>query len=132
MPRFAPARALKAITGLTVLFLCAEGASAADVEVYGAIELDFTYTHTNHRAKADVFEMSQNMYAGSLFGFRGTEKQGEIPTVVFILENGFVPDTGAYYDSTAIFDRESQLYLEGSWGDWALGASGRFPRVPRP
>lgn len=99
---------------------------AANVEIYGVLDIGFTYTHTSHQEKGDKFEMSNNLYAGSRFGFRGTEKISDDLTVGFILENGFIPDTGAMAVNGDIFNRESQLYLKGNWGQLGFGRVGAF------
>lgn len=105
----------KSLVAVAALATFSAGAMAANVELYGVVDMGFSYTHTSHQEKGDKFEMSQNMYAGSRFGFRGTEDLGDDLTVGFILENGFTPDTGAMAVSDTIFNRESQLYLKGSW-----------------
>ncbi len=85
----------KSLVAVAALATFSAGAMAANVELYGVVDMGFSYTHTSHQEKGDKFEMSQNMYAGSRFGFRGTEDLGDDLTVGFILENGFTPDTGA-------------------------------------
>lgn len=86
----------KSLVAVAALATFSAGAMAANVELYGVVDMGFSYTHTSHQEKGDKFEMSQNMYAGSRFGFRGTEDLGDDLTVGFILENGFYPDTGAW------------------------------------
>ncbi len=102
------------------------GALAADITLYGVMDLGLTYTHTSHQDKGDTFEMSNNMYAGSRFGIKGTEDLGDGLKVGFILENGFAPDTGALAVNGSIFNRESQLYLQGDWGQIGFGRVGAF------
>lgn len=97
----------KSLVAVAALATFSAGAMAANVELYGVVDMGFSYTHTSHQEKGDKFEMSQNMYAGSRFGFRGTEDLGDDLTVGFILENGFTPDTGAMAVSDTIFNRES-------------------------
>lgn len=116
----------KSLVAVAALATFSAGAMAANVELYGVVDMGFSYTHTSHQEKGDKFEMSQNMYAGSRFGFRGTEDLGDDLTVGFILENGFTPDTGAMAVSDTIFNRESQLYLKGSWGQLGFGRVGAF------
>ncbi len=116
----------KSLIAAAALAAFSAGAMAAEVQLYGVVDIGFTYTHTSHQDKADKFEMSQNMYAGSRFGFKGTEDLGDGLKVGFILENGFYPDTGAMADSDKIFNRESQLYLQGDWGQLGFGRVGAF------
>ena len=62
----------KSLVAVAALATFSAGAMAANVELYGVVDMGFSYTHTSHQEKGDKFEMSQNMYAGSRFGFRGT------------------------------------------------------------
>lgn len=80
----------KSLVAVAALATFSAGAMAANVELYGVVDMGFSYTHTSHQEKGDKFEMSQNMYAGSRFGFRGTEDLGDDLTVGFILENGLL------------------------------------------
>ena len=116
----------KSLVAAAALATFSAGAMAANVEIYGVLDIGFTYTHTSHQEKGDKFEMSNNLYAGSRFGFRGTEKISDDLTVGFILENGFIPDTGAMAVNGDIFNRESQLYLKGNWGQLGFGRVGAF------
>lgn len=116
----------KSLVAAAALATFSAGAMAANVEIYGVLDIGFSYTHTSHQEKSDKFEMSNNLYAGSRFGFRGTEDLGDDLKVGFILENGFVPDTGAMAADDTIFNRESQLYLKGSWGQLGFGRVGAF------
>ena len=116
----------KSLVAAAALATFSAGAMAANVEIYGVLDIGFSYTHTSHQEKSDKFEMSNNLYAGSRFGFRGTEVLGDDLKVGFILENGIVPDTGAMAADDTIFNRESQLYLKGSWGQLGFGRVGAF------
>lgn len=116
----------KSLIAAAALAAFSAGAMAAEVQVYGVVDIGFSYTHTNHQEKADKFEMTHGLYAGSRFGFKGTEDLGDNLTVGFILENGFAPDTGAMGVSGDIFNRESQLYLKGDWGQLGFGRVGAF------
>lgn len=74
----------KSLVAAAALTTFSAGAIAANVEIYGVLDIGFTYTHTSHQEKGDKFEMSNNLYAGSRFGFRGTEKISDDLTVGFI------------------------------------------------
>ncbi len=100
-------------------------APAADLELYGVVDTGFTYTHGND-VDIDRFEMSTGNYAGSRFGLRGGEDLGNGVRINFILENGFQSDTGNYAKADSIFNRESQLFLTGSWGQLGFGRVGAF------
>ena len=68
--------------------------------------------------------MDNGIQSTSRWGIKGTEDLGNGLKVGFILENGFAADTGA--ENVPMFDRESSLFLEGSFGKLAFGRIGSF------
>ena len=116
----------KTLAAVAVLGAFAGSALAADVQLYGIVDTGFLYTHTDtDKAGADAvdkLEMKSGMASGSRFGFKGTEDLGNGLTVGFILENGIESDTGV--DKGVFFDRESSLFLQGSFGKVAFGRIG--------
>ena len=118
----------KTLAAVAVLGAFAGSALAADVQLYGVVDTGFLYAHTDtDKADAadtgsDSFQMMSGMASGSRFGFKGTEDLGNGLTVGFILENGISSDTGV--DKGVFFDRESSLFLQGSFGKVAFGRIG--------
>lgn len=116
----------KTLAAVAVLGAFAGSALAADVQLYGIVDTGFLYTHTDtDKAGVDAvdkLEMMSGMASGSRFGFKGTEDLGNGLTVGFILENGISSDTGV--DKGVFFDRESSLFLQGSFGKVAFGRIG--------
>ena len=116
----------KTLAAVAVLGAFAGSALAADVQLYGIVDTGFLYTHTDtDKAGVDAvdkLEMKSGMASGSRFGFKGTEDLGNGLTVGFILENGISSDTGV--DNGVFFDRESSLFLQGSFGKVAFGRIG--------
>lgn len=116
----------KTLAAVAVLGAFAGSALAADVQLYGIVDTGFLYAHTDtDKAGADAvdkLEMKSGMASGSRFGFKGTEDLGNGLTVGFILENGIESDTGV--DKGVFFDRESSLFLQGSFGKVAFGRIG--------
>ena len=116
----------KTLAAVAVLGAFAGSALAADVQLYGVVDTGFLYAHTDtDKAGAtgsDSFQMKSGMASGSRFGFKGTEDLGNGLTVGFILENGIESDTGV--DKGVFFDRESSLFLQGSFGKVAFGRIG--------
>lgn len=116
----------KTLAAVAVLGAFAGSALAADVQLYGIVDTGFLYSHTDtDKAGADAvdkLEMKSGMASGSRFGFKGTEDLGNGLTVGFILENGIESDTGV--DKGVFFDRESSLFLQGSFGKVAFGRIG--------
>lgn len=101
-------------------------AQAADVTVYGRVDLGLAYAHTDTDTAAgssSTFSMDASNGTSSRFGIKGSEKINDDLTVRFVLENGFDPDTGALHTEGSIFDREATLQLVTSYGTVAFGRS---------
>ncbi|MGN1209273.1 MAG: porin [Duodenibacillus sp.] len=106
--------------------LCAIAAAAQaqdGVTLYGVVDLGLQYTHTNEQ-NTNALEMAPGNYAGSRFGFKGSEEIAPGTSVGFVLESGFDSDTGAGKDQ--FFNRESQIYVKGDWGTLGAGRVGAF------
>lgn len=116
---------VKKLAAAAVAAALCGAASAAGIELYGALDTGFTYTHSQD-ADIDRFEMTTGNYAGSRWGIRGSEDLGNGNTVGFILESGFQSDTGALSYDGKIFGRESQISLSGDWGTVGFGRFGAF------
>lgn len=117
----------KTLAAVAVLGAFAGSALAADVQLYGIVDLGFTYSHVDSDTTADdldTFSMDNGIQSTSRWGIKGTEDLGNGLKVGFILENGFAADTGA--ENEPMFDRESSLFLEGSFGKLAFGRIGSF------
>lgn len=116
----------KTLAAVAVLGAFAGSALAADVQLYGRVDEGFAYSHVDldqaGQDATDSFSLNSGMQSGSRFGIKGTEDLGNGLTVGFILENGFTADNGA--DNSTFFDRESSLFLQGSFGKLAVGKIG--------
>ena len=107
------------------------GASATSVTLYGIVDTGFAYNSIDwdgykglEGQGGDSFGMQSGQRSGSRFGMKGVEDLGNGLQVGFVLENGFSSDTGAEKDP--FFDRESSLYLEGSFGKFGMGRLSTF------
>ena len=115
----------KTLAAVAVLGAFAGSALAADVQLYGRVDEGFAYNHVDlddGTDATDSFSLNSGMQSGSRFGIKGTEDLGNGLTVGFILENGFTADDGV--DKNTFFDRESSLFLQGSFGKLAVGKIG--------
>lgn len=115
----------KTLAAVAVLGAFAGSALAADVQLYGIIDTGVGYSHIDYDGfvdDVDSFEMQSGQASGSRFGFKGTEDLGNGMTVGFILENGILTDTGV--DDKVMFNRESSLFVQGSFGKFAMGRMG--------
>lgn len=125
----------KTLAGLAVAGLFSGAAMAADVNVYGVVDLGLMYNHTKTEAlntnkdavvstKDDSLVMKSGMNAGSRFGLRGSEDLGNGMTVSFKLENGFDADSGKLGQDGRLFGREASLTLSGAFGQVSFGRMG--------
>ena len=107
------------------LLLGASGSAfSADVSLYGVVDLGLNYSHLSGDGREDLdrFQMLSDQQYGSRWGLTGEEDLSESVKIGFILEDGFAADTGA--ESGQMFDRESSLFLKGSFGRVAFGRMG--------
>ena len=115
----------KTLAAVAVLGAFAGSAIAADVTLYGLVDLGVNYTSIDRdqRGMDDIneFEMRSGQQSGSRWGLKGTEDLGNGLTVGFILEDGFEADAGTNTDG---FNRESSLFLQGGFGKLAFGKIG--------
>ena len=128
----------KTLAAVAVLGAFAGSAIAADVTLYGIVDTGLGYNHvdvdkfekgvnlgmagTYSASDSDSFSMKSGQQSGSRFGFKGTEDLGNGLTVGFILENGILSDSGV--DDGVAFNRESSLFVQGSFGRFAMGRLG--------
>ena len=120
----------KTLAALSVLGAFAGSSLAADVTLYGVIDTGLVYQHADADLPdvdtVDTFQMKSGVTAGSRFGLKGTEDLGNGLKIGFVLENGFVSDTGSFTQNNRLFGREAQLNLSGAFGTVAFGRMGRL------
>lgn len=116
----------KTLAAVAVLGAFAGSAIAADVTLYGIVDMGLAYDHVDMDQAGvddvDNFSMKSGQQSGSRWGLKGTEDLGNGLTVGFILEDGFTADDGA--EKGVMFDRESSLFIEGGFGKLAFGRMG--------
>ena len=121
----------KTLAALAVLGAFAAGSAyAADVTVYGVVDLGLKYTHADSDKQGedatDKLEMASGMQSGSRFGLKGTEDLGNGMKVGFVLENGFSADDGSLGNDGRLFGREAQVNLSGAFGEISFGRVGQL------
>lgn len=120
----------KTLAAVAVLGAFAGSAVAADVTLYGLVDYSLKYQHLDADVAnvdaTDTTQMASGANSMSRFGLKGTEDLGNGVKVGFVLENGFNSDDGSLNSSGDIFDRESQLFVEGSFGRVAFGRVGQL------
>jgi predicted porin len=95
----------------------------SNVTIYGIIDTGVVYT-TNANANGNsIFKMSA--LSGELpsrIGFKGVEDLGDGLAAIFVLENGFSPDSGTIGQGGRLFGRQSYVGLKSNaWGQIMLG-----------
>lgn len=120
----------KTLATLAVLGAFAGSAMAADVTLYGVVDLGLTYNHNDSdvagKDATDKFEMKSGGQSGSRFGLKGVEDLGNGMQVGFVLENGFSADDGRLGNNNRLFGRESQAFVRGSFGELSFGRVGQL------
>ncbi len=112
----------KTLAAVAVLGAFAGSALAADVTLYGKVDLGFHYTHEDvDGVKSDNWSMESGQNSASRFGLKGTEDLGNGYTVGFQLEHGFSADK---QEETKLFSREMRLYVKSGFGEVGMGRFG--------
>ena len=115
----------KTFVAVAVLGAFAGSAMAADVTLYGKIDLGLQYQHLdNGTTTTDQFKETSGQNSGSRFGLKGTEDLGNGMKVGFVLENGFSADDGKMGQGSRLFGREAQMYLTSDYGTLGFGRMG--------
>ena len=122
----------KTFVAAAVLGAMASTAFAADVTLYGVVDLGLNYTQTKTSGFADAtknvtndnFSMGSGQNSGSRFGLKGTEDLGNGYKVGFVLENGVKADTGAFEKGGRLFHREALLFVQSPYGELSMGRTG--------
>ena len=114
----------KSLLALSLAAALSGSAFAADVQVYGLIDLSLSYVHSDSDGwgSDSKFTMENAREFGSRFGIKGSEDLGNGYKVGFVLENGFWADTGAFDQNGKMFGRESHLDLYTPYGKFAFGS----------
>lgn len=113
----------KTVIALAAMIAASSSALAADVTVYGKVDLGFTYRNADTDSdKVEDFQMDSGKNSGSRWGLKGREDLGDGYAVAFQLENGFAADTGASKDR--LFYRETRLSFETPAATISVGRMG--------
>ncbi|RFU44050.1 porin [Paraburkholderia sp. DHOC27] len=92
----------------------------SSVTLYGMVDDAIVYAN-NQKGSSNVYLRQGNLYA-SKWGLHGVEDIGGGTTVIFDLQNGFDPNTGALASSTQIFNRQAYLGLQNPlYGTFTMG-----------
>lgn len=115
----------KTLAAVAVLGAFAGSALAADVTLYGRVNLGVNYVHTDDGSTtSDSWSLNSGDATGSRFGLKGVEEISEGLKVGFQLEQGFNADDGAESESDKAFRREARLYVATDYGTLHMGRFG--------
>ena len=115
----------KTLAAVAVLGAFAGSALAADVQLYGLVDLGLNWTQVDKgTTTTDSFGMGSGQNSGSRFGLKGTEDLGNGYKVGFNLENSFKADDGALDKGSRLFHRESLLFVQTPFGEISAGRTG--------
>lgn len=116
---------MKKIASMIGLSLLAPLAHAqSSVDLYGLIDVGVEYLNHAGSSNASVTRMIGGNMAGSRWGLRGSEDLGGGTSVIFTLEAGFRPGTGASEiggQSGRLFGRVATVGLQGNFGTVTVG-----------
>ncbi len=119
----------KTLAAVAVLGAFAGSAMAADVTLYGKVDLGLAYQNVENADfeagnDSDSWGLESGQNSGSRFGIKGTEQIADGLTVGFQLEQGISADSGAFSDSDRAFNRESRLFVQTNYGEFGFGRMG--------
>lgn len=110
------------------LIFAAASVNAADVQIYGMLDLGLGYTNTDNGVadSTSKFDMRSGQNTGSRVGLRGSEQITEDLKIGFVLESGLTLDNGELDNAGRLFGRESNLYVQGKFGTLSFGRVGEL------
>ncbi|MRW89290.1 porin [Duganella sp. FT80W] len=114
----------KSSSTLAVLALCAAAGGAqaqSNVQVYGLLDMGLETANNQNANGNSLTRVISGGMNTSRWGLRGSEDLGGGLKAVFNLEGGILMDTGA--QDGALFKRQANVGLEGSFGRVVLGRS---------
>lgn len=103
----------KTVIALAAMIAASSSALAADVNIFGKVDLGFTYRNADtDSAKVEDFQLDSGKNSGSRWGLKASEDLGDGYAVAVYLESGFDADTGASGQGSRLFGREARLSFE--------------------
>lgn len=121
---------LVAAAALAALTAMAGVASAANVQVYGRVDVGLKYTHVKHGA--DTLEMNAGGRSHNRIGLNISEDLGNGWKAKGYLENGFTLDDGNFDTTGQIFNRRSILAIASPYGELGMGRAGTVQSTMAP
>ena len=117
----------KSLIAVAVLGATAFSVQAADVTMYGKVDLGLQYKTSEvtvgdkTMVDEDTFSMENGRNSASRFGIKGSEDLGNGYKVAFVLESGIKSDDGSLDQGGKLFGREAHVDLVGPFGKLSAG-----------
>ena len=117
----------KSLVALAVIAFAGAASAQSSVTLYGLVDIGFGSFKNGGISQTKI---EGSGLATSRFGFKGTEDLGGGLKARFLLEQGFLSDTGVASQYTnpytgvksqAMFNRQSYLALSGGFGEFKFG-----------
>lgn len=110
----------KSLFAVLALAVAGSFASAAEVEVYGNVDM---YVAVNNTQGSWKSALQSGGLTASHFGIKGTEDLGNGTQVFFNLDQAFLADNGAktFTNESRAFSREATLGIRGKYGQLSFG-----------
>lgn len=112
-------------------FLMCEAHAQSSVTLYGILDIGITYANSaqtsregsklNGASQLALTDGHATGLSGSRWGLRGTEDLGSGLKAIFVMENGFMLNTGAFAQGGAEFGRQLYVGLSNKIGTVTLG-----------
>jgi len=94
----------------------------SNVTLYGVVDAGIEYvSHAGAAGAGSAYRISSGNSAASRWGLRGTEDLGGGLSGIFVLESGYLADTGATGFGGRLFGRQAFVGIGGQWGKITLG-----------
>jgi predicted porin len=102
--------------------ICSSAAFAqSSVTLYGRMDTAISYQSNANGHGDSVVRIGSGALSGSRWGLMGKENLGSGLDAIFMLENGFSPDTGSAGQGGRLFGRQAFVGLSGTYGRLTAG-----------
>ncbi|SOE46544.1 Outer membrane protein (porin) [Caballeronia arationis] len=102
----------KLVLAMLAVSVCSSAEAQSSVTLYGIIDTGFSYQNSQTTLGStsgghSAIKMTNGVYNGSRFGFKGAEDLGGGTKAIFTLEEGFNSATGALATNGLMFSRQA-------------------------
>ncbi|MBP0638674.1 porin [Cupriavidus sp. AcVe19-6a] len=105
-----------------LLAATAQAQAQSSVTLYGVMDAGLEYvSHAGADGSGSVYRVTSGNTAASRWGLRGKEALGSDMSAIFVLESGFLTDTGMAGFGGRLFGRRAFVGIAGPWGQVTLG-----------